>query len=299
MPDIDIFKYNIDNYTKFDPSTIKPNTTIIICGPSISGKSTLEIDLVYKIKAHHEFILHTQPSGSPYSIKRNEKIKKKYNKLLPLCNHHTIPYHNFRQSSDTIVNTAVDNILSNITGPIDNHKNVFLFNNIDGISRRSRINSLKNLTKYNYFINKLVTYYNYHTYDVITQIGDNIDEYDYIFLFNSYDNNFSIRQLQKTMARTIGHNMGLCSEIPVVDSLRALLSTVNINNYICMVIDNTIVSRNILDKIFWYKADTNHHLKFKKACNTIGEWFLDCKYNPKYKYCRDRLEAEFNDLYED
>ena len=35
----------------------------------------------------------------------------------------------------------------------------------------------------------------------------------------------------------------------------------------------------------------------KNATNIIGEWFLKCKYNPQYKYCRNILENEYNDLY--
>lgn len=36
---------------------------------------------------------------------------------------------------------------------------------------------------------------------------------------------------------------------------------------------------------------------YRKIANKIGEWFLDCKYNPKYKYCRDRLATEHRELY--
>ena len=28
----------------------------------------------------------------------------------------------------------------------------------------------------------------------------------------------------------------------------------------------------------------------------LGNWFLECKYNPKYKYCRDRVDAEYDEL---
>ncbi len=31
--------------------------------------------------------------------------------------------------------------------------------------------------------------------------------------------------------------------------------------------------------------------------NKIETWFLDVKFNPKYKYCRDRLETEFNEIF--
>ena len=31
--------------------------------------------------------------------------------------------------------------------------------------------------------------------------------------------------------------------------------------------------------------------------NKIGDWYLDCKYNPKYLYCRKRLMKEYEELY--
>ena len=35
----------------------------------------------------------------------------------------------------------------------------------------------------------------------------------------------------------------------------------------------------------------------KKFSNKTGNWFLDCKYNPKYLYCRKRLMKEYEELY--
>ena len=32
--------------------------------------------------------------------------------------------------------------------------------------------------------------------------------------------------------------------------------------------------------------------------NKIGNWFLECKYNPKYKYCRDRLKKEHTIIFD-
>ena len=37
--------------------------------------------------------------------------------------------------------------------------------------------------------------------------------------------------------------------------------------------------------------------KYKNPSNIIGSWFLECKYNPKYKYCKDRLNREYDYLY--
>lgn len=35
----------------------------------------------------------------------------------------------------------------------------------------------------------------------------------------------------------------------------------------------------------------------KRKVDIISNWFLDCKYDPKYKYCRDRLEKEHEEIY--
>ena len=46
------------------------------------------------------------------------------------------------------------------------------------------------------------------------------------------------------------------------------------------------------EKYFEYEMNMK-----KKFTNKIEIWFLDCKYNPKYKYCRKRLMKEYNELY--
>ena len=45
---------------------------------------------------------------------------------------------------------------------------------------------------------------------------------------------------------------------------------------------------------FYCEYQTNMKRKFT---NKIGNWFLDCKYNPKYSYCRKRLMKEYEELY--
>lgn len=47
-------------------------------------------------------------------------------------------------------------------------------------------------------------------------------------------------------------------------------------------------------KLYLFKK----RVKIRRA-NMIGEWFLDCKYNPKYKYCSKRLKNEYETLYDD
>ena len=45
-------------------------------------------------------------------------------------------------------------------------------------------------------------------------------------------------------------------------------------------------------KYFEYEMNMN-----RKFINKIENWFLDCKYNPKYLYCRKRLMKEYDELY--
>ncbi len=47
-----------------------------------------------------------------------------------------------------------------------------------------------------------------------------------------------------------------------------------------------------------YRKYQYHKIILKVFANKIGEWYLECKYNPKYKYCRERLLREFNETHE-
>lgn len=38
--------------------------------------------------------------------------------------------------------------------------------------------------------------------------------------------------------------------------------------------------------------------RYRKFVRRIENWFLECKYNPKYAYCKRRLEKECKELYE-
>ena len=49
-----------------------------------------------------------------------------------------------------------------------------------------------------------------------------------------------------------------------------------------------------------YVTSFNHNLDAKKyidAIDVIGNWFLECKYNPVYKYCKRRLLKEHAELF--
>ena len=40
-----------------------------------------------------------------------------------------------------------------------------------------------------------------------------------------------------------------------------------------------------------------YYNEVKVFSNKIASWFLECKYNPNYKYCRDRVNREYDELY--
>ena len=44
-------------------------------------------------------------------------------------------------------------------------------------------------------------------------------------------------------------------------------------------------------------CDVEPIIKQWYAVKIISEWFLECKFNPKYKYCQKRLIGEFEDMY--
>ena len=37
---------------------------------------------------------------------------------------------------------------------------------------------------------------------------------------------------------------------------------------------------------------------YTRLCNRIGEWYLECKYNPEYKQCRKKLKSEYEELFD-
>ena len=46
-----------------------------------------------------------------------------------------------------------------------------------------------------------------------------------------------------------------------------------------------------------YNGDINIYFYELKNVKKIEEWFLEIKYNPNYKYCKDRLNKEYSDLF--
>ena len=72
--------------------------------------------------------------------------------------------------------------------------------------------------------------------------------------------------------------------------LKKWAQIVTICGVIISIVLGYIGNGNWKEYIKWKK-------QYKVPSNIIGTWFLDCKYNPKYKYCKDRLNEEYDSLY--
>ena len=78
-----------------------------------------------------------------------------------------------------------------------------------------------------------------------------------------------------------------CDSIPLfnLDYLPKMLKVIKINEYILYGSKLTRFKK-LLD------------IRKPKSVKIISYWFLECKYNPKYKYCKDRLMNEYNEINE-
>lgn len=64
---------------------------------------------------------------------------------------------------------------------------------------------------------------------------------------------------------------------------------------------NDLIIKYFMVKNRWLSPIGNY-INFRKKyqkrfVSKIENWYLECKYNPEYKYCRDRLEIEYNDMF--
>ena len=68
----------------------------------------------------------------------------------------------------------------------------------------------------------------------------------------------------------------------------------NLKNVYCNKENLNFLKNNIVNIEDYMKIQK---LYYKTYVMKISKWFLDCKYNPKYKYCMKRLNLEYNELY--
>ena len=103
-----------------------------------------------------------------------------------------------------------------------------------------------------------------------------------------YNNNLSsLPELPNSLIYFSCNNNNLSSLPELPNSLNFLKYIHNpIHAHICKYFDGK------KEKYFEYERNIK-----RKFSNKIGNWFLECRYNPKYMYCRKRLMKEYEELY--
>ena len=128
----------------------------------------------------------------------------------------------------------------------------------------------------------------YNSFDEITQL----DNYDEIIYIECYNNNLSsLPQLPNSLKILWCSDNNLSSLPQLPNSLEDLYWNDNpIYDYIVKYFNNDWRKyREFQHKI--------HNMTMKVFANKIGEWYLECKYNPEYKVCQKRLKMEYKELF--
>jgi len=90
---------------------------------------------------------------------------------------------------------------------------------------------------------------------------------------------------------------------PKVSTLYCINNNLTDLPYIRGNIYYLLYSNNPISDFIYTYFKGHHRLYFdwkdsykKKYVSKLSNWFLECKYNPKYKYCRDRVNANYDEL---
>ena len=106
-------------------------------------------------------------------------------------------------------------------------------------------------------------------------------------LYCGYNNLSYLPNLPNTLINIWCYNNNLCDlpKLPI-----SLIYLYYYNNPIHTHIKHYFSG----NKNKYYEHQQNIQIIF---ANKIENWYLDCKYNPKYLYCRKRLMKEYEELY--
>jgi hypothetical protein len=142
----------------------------------------------------------------------------------------------------------------------------------------------------------------YNNLSILPELPNSLTE-----LYCHYNNLSSLPELPNSLIQLYcDHNM--LSSLPELPHSLTHTSC-NCNNLSSLPqIPNSLTHFNYYcSPIFYYIKDYfngkhqqyfEHQKKIQKIfINKIGDWYLDCKYNPKYLYCRNRLMKEYEELY--
>lgn len=231
---------------KFDMTKLADAGNIFIIGRRCTGKTTIAIDILY----------HKRHFSIGKVITCIESEKEKYKQSVPSIlihdeYHPEIPKHVIKLQK-TIIQKKYDEI-----------KSFF-------VADSCILNSLKD----EYLTNLLYNAKSLNILNIITMgyaLGFspfNIKNANYVFI------------TQESCMREREHIYRLYGKLfPSFEMFNSIMMQI-CKGYICMVIDNTIMSNKLEDRIFWYKA--NIHPEFT-ICEAI------CKINREPVSCRVRL----------
>lgn len=129
-----------------------------------------------------------------------------------------------------------------------------------------------------------------------------------LILLNCSGNNIrKLENLPNKLEKLICSENKLTRLVDLPDSLRVLRCANNLLKIIDMKVldkwngfinyDNNPLVKIIRENIGSKKKYNKYYLKYKESAKIIEDWYLECKYNPSYKYCRDRLNKEYDNLY--
>ena len=144
----------------------------------------------------------------------------------------------------------------------------------------------------------------YNSFEEILKL-DNYNDIDYIDCSHNWLVN--LPELPNSLQYFICSNNNL-SSLPELPYLLIYLYCSNNNIYSLpelpnlladMYYDNNPIRTHIIHYFNGkHQQYFEHQTNMKRTfANKIGNWYLDCKYNPKYLYCRKRLMKEYEELY--
>ena len=153
------------------------------------------------------------------------------------------------------------------------------------------------------------TYWNYKRKDILNKIYEEIK-----FILNNLFTNLKglkfigfegvyFNQFNYAVDKYI--NLESNNKLILPESLRYLdisglniinIDHITINNLTTFIYDNTPLMRKI--KYKYNGSLDNYCNRYKNSAIKIEIWFLECKYNPKYKYCQSKIINDYNKLYD-
>ena len=158
-----------------------------------------------------------------------------------------------------------------------------------------RISKIYGIDHINSFINS--TKYHHYKYDLSE---NNIDSLPLCLLDNLFIHRCNCRRLPYDIHENKQENITKRGKLYMCKFCEW-----NVNLYHNFIYESNPIHKTIMNQKGKNKFGQKTYIylermkKNKPYVLKIEEWFLDCKYNPKYKYCKDRLLKEYKELYEE